>query len=41
MRNRQAKNIGLAIFGAGRVGLFRDEITARHAQVGWIGISRL
>ena len=39
MRDRQAKNIGLAIVGAGRVGLFRGEVAARHAQVGWIGIA--
>jgi predicted dehydrogenase len=39
MRERQAKNIGLAIVGAGRVGLFRGEVAARHAQVGWIGIA--
>lgn len=39
MRDRQAKNIGLAIVGVGRVGLFRGEVAARHAQVGWIGIA--
>jgi predicted dehydrogenase len=39
MRDRQAKNIGLAIVGAGRVGLFRGEVAARHPQVGWIGIA--
>jgi predicted dehydrogenase len=39
MRDRQAKNLGLAIVGAGRVGLFRGEVAARHPQVGWIGIA--
>lgn len=39
MRDRQAKRIGLAIVGAGRVGLFRGEVAARHAQVDWIGIA--
>ncbi|MBI4607693.1 MAG: Gfo/Idh/MocA family oxidoreductase [Candidatus Rokubacteria bacterium] len=36
---RQAKTIGLAIAGAGRIGLIRGEIAARHPQVGWIGIA--
>ena len=39
MRDRKAKRIGLAIIGAGRVGLFRGEVAARHAQVDWIGIA--
>ena len=39
MRDRKAKRIGLAIVGAGRVGLFRGEVAARHAQVDWIGIA--
>ena len=39
MRGREAKRIGLAIIGAGRVGLFRGEVAARHAQVDWIGIA--
>jgi predicted dehydrogenase len=39
MRDRKAKGIGLAIIGAGRVGLFRGEVAARHPQVGWIGIA--
>ena len=39
MRDRQAKTLGLAIVGAGRVGLFRGEVAARHPQVGWIGIA--
>jgi predicted dehydrogenase len=36
---RQAKEIGLAIIGAGRVGLFRGEVAARHPAVRWIGIA--
>ncbi len=36
---KQPKQIGLAIIGAGRVGLIRGELAARHAQVGWIGIA--
>ena len=36
---RQAKQIGLAIVGAGRVGLFRGEVAARHPAVQWIGIA--
>jgi myo-inositol 2-dehydrogenase / D-chiro-inositol 1-dehydrogenase len=36
---RQAKKIGLAIVGAGRVGLFRGEVAARHPAVEWIGIA--
>jgi predicted dehydrogenase len=39
MRGREAKRIGLAIVGAGRVGLFRGEVAMRHPQVGWIGIA--
>jgi myo-inositol 2-dehydrogenase / D-chiro-inositol 1-dehydrogenase len=34
-----AKGIGLAIVGAGRVGLFRGEVAARHLAVDWIGIA--
>jgi predicted dehydrogenase len=34
-----AKGIGLAIIGAGRVGIFRGEIAARHPAVEWIGIA--
>ena len=30
----QAKGIGLAIVGAGRVGLFRGEVAARHGGKG-------
>jgi myo-inositol 2-dehydrogenase/D-chiro-inositol 1-dehydrogenase len=35
----QPKRIGLGIVGAGRVGLFRGEVAARHAAVEWIGIA--
>lgn len=35
----KAKRIGLAIVGAGRVGLFRGEVAARHSAVDWIGIA--
>ena len=33
------KPIGLAIVGAGRIGLIRGEIAARHPSVGWIGVA--
>jgi predicted dehydrogenase len=36
---RQAKGLGLAIIGAGRVGLIRGEVAARHPAVQWIGIA--
>ena len=36
---KQPKRIGLAIVGAGRVGLIRGELAARHPQVDWIGIA--
>src|SRR5690242_17427913 len=36
---RGARGIGLAIVGAGRVGLFRGEVAARHPAVQWIGIA--
>jgi myo-inositol 2-dehydrogenase / D-chiro-inositol 1-dehydrogenase len=36
---RPAKDVGLAIIGAGRVGLFRGEVAARHPAVKWIGIA--
>jgi len=39
VRGREARGIGLAIIGAGRVGLFRGEVAARHPQVHWIGIA--
>ncbi|HZR60990.1 MAG TPA: Gfo/Idh/MocA family oxidoreductase, partial [Xanthobacteraceae bacterium] len=38
---KSAKGIGLAIIGAGRVGLFRGEVAARHPAVEWIGIAEL
>jgi myo-inositol 2-dehydrogenase/D-chiro-inositol 1-dehydrogenase len=38
---REAKQIGLAIVGAGRIGLLRGEIAARHGSVGWIGIAEI
>ncbi len=33
------KPIGLAIIGAGRIGLIRGEIAAKHPSVGWIGVA--
>ncbi|MCC7484770.1 MAG: Gfo/Idh/MocA family oxidoreductase [Burkholderiales bacterium] len=39
MPRKQAKRIGLAIVGAGRVGLIRAELAARHPQVDWIGLA--
>ncbi len=36
---KNPKKIGLAIIGAGRVGLIRGELAARHPSVGWIGIA--
>ena len=36
---RKPKGVGLAIVGAGRVGLFRGEAAARHPTVQWIGIA--
>jgi len=36
---REPTRIGLAIVGAGRVGLFRGEVAARHPAVQWIGIA--
>ncbi len=36
---KTAKRVGLAIIGAGRVGLFRGEVAARHPQVDWIGLA--
>jgi myo-inositol 2-dehydrogenase / D-chiro-inositol 1-dehydrogenase len=38
---KNAKGIGLAIIGAGRVGLFRGEVAMRHPAVEWIGIAEL
>src|SRR4030088_937074 len=39
MKDRKTKGIGLAIVGAGRVGLFRGEVATRHPAVEWIGIA--
>jgi predicted dehydrogenase len=36
---KQPKKIGLAIVGAGRVGLIRGEVAARHPEVEWMGIA--
>ena len=36
---KTAKDIGLAIIGGGRVGLFRGEVAARHPAVKWIGLA--
>lgn len=36
---RKPNRIGLAIVGAGRVGLFRGEVASRHGAVDWIGIA--
>jgi len=41
MKRNAPKPIGLAIIGAGRVGLFRGDVAARHPQVGWIGIAEI
>src|SRR6516225_1688723 len=38
---KNAKGVGLAIIGAGRVGLFRGEVAARHPAVEWIGVAEL
>jgi predicted dehydrogenase len=38
---KQPKRIGLAIVGAGRVGLFRGEVAARHPMVDFIGLADL
>jgi myo-inositol 2-dehydrogenase/D-chiro-inositol 1-dehydrogenase len=38
---KQPKRIGLAIVGAGRVGLFRGEVAARHPMVDFIGVCDL
>ena len=39
MARKNPKRIGLAIIGAGRVGLFRGEVAARHPQVDFIGVA--
>src|SRR4029077_5737315 len=36
---KKPNSLGLAIVGAGRVGLFRGEVAARHPAVQWIGIA--
>ncbi len=41
MAKKSPKRIGLAIVGAGRVGLFRGEVAARHPMVDFIGIADL
>ncbi|MGZ8199090.1 MAG: Gfo/Idh/MocA family oxidoreductase, partial [Burkholderiales bacterium] len=41
MRQKNVKRIGLAIVGAGRVGLMRGEIAARFPSVDWIGIAEI
>ena len=38
---RAAKPVGLAIVGAGRIGLIRAEIAAKHPNVGWIGLAEI
>jgi myo-inositol 2-dehydrogenase/D-chiro-inositol 1-dehydrogenase len=38
---KNPKRIGLAIIGAGRVGLFRGEVAARHPMVDFIGIAEV
>jgi len=39
MARKHPARIGLAIVGAGRVGLFRGEVAARHPQVDFIGVA--
>lgn len=39
MPRKAPQRIGLAIVGAGRVGLFRGEVAARHPQVDFIGLA--
>jgi len=41
MSRKTPKRIGLAIVGAGRVGLFRGEVAARHPMVDFIGVADL
>jgi predicted dehydrogenase len=41
MARKDPRRIGLAIVGAGRVGLIRGEIAARHPQVDFIGIAEI
>src|SRR5262245_65896504 len=39
LMRQMARDIGLAIVGGGRVGLFRGEVAARHPAVEWIGLA--
>src|SRR5476649_2445790 len=41
MAKKNPKRIGLAIVGAGRVGLFRGEVAARHPMVDFIGLAEI
>jgi predicted dehydrogenase len=41
MPRKSPKGIGLAIVGAGRVGLFRGAVAARHPAVEWIGLAEI
>jgi predicted dehydrogenase len=41
MPKKNPKRIGLAIIGAGRVGLIRGEVAARHPQVDFIGLAEI
>jgi len=41
MAKKNPRRIGLAIVGAGRVGLFRGEAAARHPQVDFIGLAEV
>jgi predicted dehydrogenase len=41
MPKKKPRRIGLAIVGAGRVGLIRGELAARHPEVDWIGIAEI
>jgi myo-inositol 2-dehydrogenase/D-chiro-inositol 1-dehydrogenase len=41
MVKKNARRIGLGIVGAGRVGLFRAEVAARHPQVDFIGLAEI
>src|SRR2546423_6621392 len=41
MPKKNPKRIGVAIVGAGRVGLFRGEVAARHPQVDFIGLAEI
>ena len=41
MAKKNPQRVGLAIVGAGRVGLFRGEVAARHPMVDFIGVADL